>query len=60
MTQQRPKTDRGASAVEYALLAAGIAALIAVIVYILGPHVSHMFGNTCNAMTNETHQSSCT
>jgi pilus assembly protein Flp/PilA len=56
----RGKTDRGASAVEYALLAAGIAALIAGIVFLFGPHVrDDLFGHTCNTLTNKTGQASC-
>ncbi|WGL53804.1 Flp family type IVb pilin [Nocardioides sp. BP30] len=60
MTEQRQRTDRGASAAEYALLAAGIAALIAGIVFLLGPHVSDLFGNTCDKVAGATHQGACT
>jgi pilus assembly protein Flp/PilA len=40
--------DRGASAVEYGLLIAGIAALIVVIVFAFGGVLSNIFQNTCN------------
>ena len=48
---QRAKMDeRGASAVEYGLLIAGIAALIVVAVFALGPMVREAFENTCSAV----------
>ena len=49
MRQVRPKSpDRGASAVEYGLLIAGIAALIVVAVFALGPVVKGAFEETCS------------
>ncbi|GAB2752725.1 hypothetical protein GCM10027020_00790 [Nocardioides salsibiostraticola] len=39
--------ERGASAVEYGLLIAGIAAVIVVAVFALGPIVSSAFSDTC-------------
>jgi pilus assembly protein Flp/PilA len=39
--------ERGASAVEYGLLIAGIAALIVVAVFALGPIVREAFEDTC-------------
>ena len=42
--------ERGASAVEYGLLIAGIAALIVVAVFALGPFVREAFENTCSAV----------
>ncbi|MDN4172969.1 Flp family type IVb pilin [Nocardioides sp. SOB77] len=39
--------ERGASAVEYGLLIAGIAALIVVAVFALGPVVKEAFSDTC-------------
>ena len=41
--------ERGASAVEYGLLIAGIAALIVVAVFALGPIIKEAFTDTCNA-----------
>jgi pilus assembly protein Flp/PilA len=40
--------ERGASAVEYGLLIAGIAALIVVAVFALGPIVREAFEDTCD------------
>lgn len=39
--------DRGASAVEYGLLVAGIAALIVGIVFVFGTFVTDIFSQTC-------------
>lgn len=41
------KTDEGASAVEYGLLVAAIAALIVVIVFALGNVIKEVFTDTC-------------
>ena len=40
--------ERGASAVEYGLLIAGIAALVVVAVFALGPIVTEAFTDTCD------------
>ena len=45
--------ERGASAVEYGLLIAGIAALIVVIVFALGPILQDAFGDTCDTISTE-------
>jgi pilus assembly protein Flp/PilA len=42
--------ERGASAVEYGLLIAGIAAVIVVAVMALGPVVKSAFTSTCTAI----------
>lgn len=47
------RTDDGASAVEYGLLVAGIAALIVVVVFALGGFVKGAFSNTCTAMSGK-------
>jgi pilus assembly protein Flp/PilA len=49
--------ERGASAVEYGLLIAGIAALIVVIVFAFGGVLSNIFGNTCNSVGASSGQS---
>ena len=59
MTKQRARTDRGASAVEYGLLIAGIAAVIVAIVFAFGGKIHDAFGNTCNTITNSTGDTSC-
>jgi pilus assembly protein Flp/PilA len=47
-------SDRGASAVEYGLLIAGIAALIVAVVFLFGGRISNIFNNTCKAVANTT------
>ena len=42
--------ERGASAVEYGLLVAGIAALIIVAVFLLGGNLSNLFNKTANSI----------
>jgi pilus assembly protein Flp/PilA len=42
--------ERGASAVEYGLLIAGIAAIIVIAVFALGPIVKEAFTDTCSAI----------
>ena len=42
--------DRGASAVEYGLLVAAIAALIVGVVFGLGRVVADVFGNSCSSI----------
>jgi pilus assembly protein Flp/PilA len=43
--------ERGASAVEYGLLIAGIAALIVVVVFAFGDNLTSIFTDTCTAVT---------
>ena len=42
--------ERGASAVEYGLLIAGIAALIVVVVFAFGDNISDIFNSTCDSV----------
>jgi pilus assembly protein Flp/PilA len=51
--------ERGASAVEYALLISGITALIVVIVYAFGAGVNGLFGDTCGSVTAQTGGGGC-
>jgi len=46
----RVRGERGASAVEYGLLIAGIAALISLVVYAFGGGVDVLFSDTCNSI----------
>lgn len=46
----RAKTEDGASAVEYGLLVAAIAAIIVVIVFALGGLIKNAFSNTCTSI----------
>jgi pilus assembly protein Flp/PilA len=52
--------ERGASAVEYGLMIAGIAALIVVIVFSFGGVVlEDLFVNTCNTVKQSTAGAAC-
>jgi pilus assembly protein Flp/PilA len=52
--------QRGASAVEYALLISGIAGLICLIVYAFGGVVSNtLFKGTCNTIAAHAGQGNC-
>jgi len=54
------RNEDGASAVEYGLLVAGIAALIVAVVFLFGGMVSNVFGSTCNTIkTSASITSSC-
>ena len=46
------RKDEGASAVEYGLLVAAIAAVIVVIVFFLGSVIQSSFDNTCERIAN--------
>jgi pilus assembly protein Flp/PilA len=55
------KDDTGASAVEYGLLIAAIAAVIVVVVFALGSVVKNKFNKTCNGVNSgSTSTSACT
>ena len=45
--------ERGASAVEYGLLIAGIAALIVAVVFIFGGKISDIFKDTCDTIAGQ-------
>ncbi len=49
--------ERGASAVEYGLLIAGIAALIVVVVFAFGDVLSNIFNTTCDSVGQSSGQS---
>ena len=46
--------ERGASAVEYGLLVAGIAAVIVAVVFLLGGEIKGAFGDTCQSINSGT------
>ncbi|GAA1475930.1 hypothetical protein GCM10009623_03760 [Nocardioides aestuarii] len=46
-------SERGASAVEYGLLIAGIAALIVLAIFAMGPIVKEVFSDTCDSVVAE-------
>lgn len=47
---ERRENQKGASAVEYGLLVAGIAALIVAVVFAFGGMISNVFSNTSNSI----------
>jgi pilus assembly protein Flp/PilA len=51
--------ERGASAVEYGLLIAGIAALIVVVVFAFGDSLKGIFTDTCSKVTASASVKSC-
>jgi pilus assembly protein Flp/PilA len=51
--------ERGASAVEYGLLIAGIAALIVVVVFAFGGSLKSIFTDTCSSVTQSTSGATC-
>ncbi len=51
--------ERGASAVEYGLLIAGIAALIVTVVFVLGDNIKAAFDETCTAIGAEVTADDC-
>ena len=58
LTAQKAKMDeRGASAVEYGLLIAGIAALIVAVVFLFGGVLNNIFSSTCNSIGASAGQS---
>ena len=46
------RNDEGASAVEYGLLVAAIAAVIVIIVFALGGVIQEVFQNTCDEVSS--------
>ena len=52
------RDERGASAVEYGLLIAGIAALIVLVVFAFGDNLTDIFTDTCDAVNGT--EASCT
>ncbi len=47
------RDEEGASAVEYGLLVAAIAAIVVAIVFLLGGVISEVFTNTCTSVADE-------
>ncbi len=52
-SSSRRQTEDGASAVEYGLLVAGIAALIVAIVFLFGGVIKNSFSKTCGAISSK-------
>jgi pilus assembly protein Flp/PilA len=56
VTSAKARNDEGASAVEYGLLVAAIAAIIILLVFALGTWVKGAFKDTCDAFQNKSNQ----
>lgn len=54
------RNDDGASAVEYGLLVAGIAALIVAVVFVFGGMISNVFSSTCSTIAASASNASIT
>ncbi len=52
LLERRKSDEDGASAVEYGLLVAAIAALIVVVVFALGKIINEVFKKTCDNIKN--------
>ena len=50
--RKHTRRDEGASAVEYGLLVAGIAALIVIVVFALGGVIKGTFSKTCDTIAS--------
>jgi pilus assembly protein Flp/PilA len=60
LNAQKAKLDeRGASAVEYGLLIAGIAALIIVVVFAFGGVLNTIFDSTCDSVGTSAGAGNC-
>jgi pilus assembly protein Flp/PilA len=62
MSSSRPtrrQDDRGASAVEYGLMIAGIAALIVVVIFAFGGGTNGMFQGSCETIWQDTGVGDC-
>jgi len=51
--------ERGASAVEYGLLVAGIAALLVAVVFAFGGAIGHLFDDSCDMIAGHASNSNC-
>ena len=51
--------ERGASAVEYGLLVAGIAALLVAVVFAMGSTIGHLFDDSCDMIAGHASNSNC-
>lgn len=56
---RRPRGDSGASAVEYALVVGGIAAVLVTVVFLFGRFVSDGFTGTCEAIQAQVQGTDC-
>lgn len=59
MHAHNTRPDDGASAVEYGLLVAGIAALIVAVVFLMGGAIGSLFTNSCGTIGGHITGASC-
>jgi len=57
---KRTREEDGASAVEYGLLVAGVAALIVLVVFAFGTVIGNLFNDSCGNIAGEIKGPSCT
>ncbi len=53
------RDERGASAVEYGLLVAGIAGIIVLTVFVFGAQVGALFQDTCDSISAQRGAANC-
>lgn len=58
--RSHPRHERGASAVEYALLLAGIAAVVVTAIVLLGLRVDELYLETCDRIVSQARDGGCT
>jgi len=58
-TVRRARSERGASAVEYGLLVAAIAAVIVAVMFIFGGTLKNVFTDTCGNIAGHGSPSTC-
>jgi len=58
-SSQHGRDDRGASAVEYGLMVAGIAGLIITVIFLIGGGSNGMFQDSCDAIWASTGTGEC-
>ena len=58
-TLLRPRSEEGATSVEYGLLVAGIAALMVTAVFLFGGAVVGLFDDSCGSLKTKITQAQC-
>jgi pilus assembly protein Flp/PilA len=53
------RDERGASAVEYGLLIAGVAAVVVLVIFSFGHVIGDLFGNSCGTVAGTIKNSTC-
>lgn len=59
MAWPRPRDESGASAVEYGLVLVGIAALLVVVLFVLGDTVRQLFDGSCDEIAAQVDPTAC-